>query len=84
MNRFEIRDILNAHKEHFRVLPTNAMLALSGIIQAVDIEERDKHRATVAALHEADEAAKKEKKESPAKSFTTGKVAKKKVKKKGK
>ena len=87
MNRFDIRDILNAHKEHFRALPTNAMLALSGIIQAIDIDERDKHKATVAALHEADEKAKEKKpvkKESPAKSFTTGKVAKKKAKKKGK
>ena len=38
MNRFEIRDILNAHKEHFRVLPTNAMNDVFGIIKAVDIE----------------------------------------------
>ena len=38
MNRFEIRDILNAHKEHFRVLPTNAMNDVFGIIQTIDNE----------------------------------------------
>ena len=42
MNKTEIRDILNAHKEHFRVLPTNAMLDLQGIIQSIDADnERD-------------------------------------------
>lgn len=38
MNRFEIRDILNQHKEHFRVLPTNAMNDLVGIIRTIDEE----------------------------------------------
>jgi len=38
MNRFEIRDILAAHREHFRVLPTLAMNELNGIIDAVNRE----------------------------------------------
>ena len=38
MNRFEIRDILDSHKEHFRVLPTGAMNAVLGIIDAVNSE----------------------------------------------
>lgn len=38
MNRFEIRDILNQHKEHFRVLPTNALNDLMGIIRTIDDE----------------------------------------------
>jgi len=84
MNRFEIRDILVAHKEHFRVLPINANTALFDIIQDIDREEVEKHKATVMALHAADEAKKKAKKESPAQSLTVGKVAKKKIKKKGK
>ncbi len=83
MNRFEIRDILQAHKEHFRVLPTGAMTALFGIILEINKEEEEKYKETVAALHAKDEAAKK-KKESPAQSLTVGKVAKKKAKKKGK
>ena len=41
MNRFEIRDILNAHKEHYRVLPTLACNDLNAIIKAVDKEEQD-------------------------------------------
>jgi len=41
MNRYEIRDILNAHKEHFRVLPTLAYNELMGVIQDVDKEEQD-------------------------------------------
>ena len=41
MNRFEIRDILNQHKEHFRVLPTLAQDDLNGIIEAID---RDKNQ----------------------------------------
>ncbi len=61
MNRFEIRDILNAHKEHFRALPTLAQDALNGIIYDINGEEADKHKATVAKLHESDQAAKKEK-----------------------
>lgn len=36
MNRFDIRDILNAHKEHFRVLPDSAQNALNGVIEAID------------------------------------------------
>ena len=39
MNRFQIRDILKAHKEHFRVLPTLAENELNGIITAIDTEE---------------------------------------------
>lgn len=84
MNRFEIRDILSTHKEHFRVLPDRARNALCEIIYAIDGEEKDKHKATVAALHAEDEAAKKKKKESPAESVTVGKVAKNKSKKKSK
>lgn len=81
MNRFEIRDILNAHKEHFRALPDNAQIALLDIIDDIDDEERDKYKATVAKLHESDEAAKKPvKKELP----TVVKIAKKKARKKGK
>ena len=38
MNRFEIRNILAAHREHFRVLPTLAMNELNGIIDAVNRE----------------------------------------------
>jgi len=40
MNRFEIRNILAAHKEHFRVLPTLAMNELNGIIDAVNEDEK--------------------------------------------
>jgi len=40
MNRFKIRDILNSHKEHFRVLPTLAYNELNGIIADVDKEEQ--------------------------------------------
>ena len=71
MNRFEIRDILRAHKEHFRVLPTLAQNELNGIIEAIDNEPIP------------DPTVKKEpvKKETPAKSFTTGRIAKKKAKK---
>lgn len=36
MNRFQIRDILKAHQEHFRVLPTLAQNELNGIITAID------------------------------------------------
>ena len=50
MNRFEIRDILNQHKAHFRILPTLAWNALDGIIDAVD--EDDLIRAKVAKLRE--------------------------------
>ena len=39
MNIFEIRDILNAHKEHFRVLPTLAENELNGIISTINEEE---------------------------------------------
>ena len=38
MNRFEIRDILNEHKEHYRLLPTNAMNAILGIIATIESE----------------------------------------------
>lgn len=38
MNRFEIRDILKEHKEHYRVLPTNAMNAILGIIETIERE----------------------------------------------
>lgn len=49
MNRFQIRDILKAHQQHFRVLPTGAMLDLRGIINSVNAQEE----------REAVEAAKK-------------------------
>jgi len=39
MNRFEIRDILNQHKEHFRVLPTAVCNDLMGVIQSVNAQE---------------------------------------------
>jgi len=48
MNRFEIRDILNSHKEHFRVLPTLAYNELNGIIADVDKEEQDAIDALIA------------------------------------
>ena len=38
MNRFQIRDILKAHREHFRVLPTIAQNELNGIITAIDAD----------------------------------------------
>ncbi len=57
MNRFEIRDILSQHKEHFRVLPTNAMNAVLGIIQSIDSEERLNHQDTVIALQAAHDVA---------------------------
>lgn len=41
MNRFEIRDILNAHKEHFRVLPTLVLNELNGIIQTIDNDKEN-------------------------------------------
>ncbi len=46
MNRIEIRNILDAHKEHFRVLPINVMLDLQGIIEAIDDEEESEKRLT--------------------------------------
>lgn len=88
MNRFEIRDILQQHKEHFRVLPTGAMNALHGIITAIDDEGKQVKLSelqikTIKELPVIKQpVAKPVKKESPAKSFTTGKVAKKKAKKK--
>jgi len=93
MNRFEIRDILNQHKEHFRVLPTLACNELLRIIQAVDDEElatkigdriryQDEKAASRRFISVPDK--KPVKKEAPAKSFTTGNVAKKKAKKKSK
>ncbi len=94
MNRFDIRDILNAHKEHFRVLPDVARNAVQGIIQAIDHDKEQEKLLTEtewSAVKMAEqkvktikETASKKKKESPAGSFTVGKVAKKKVKKKGK
>jgi len=90
MNRFEIRDILKAYKEHFRVLPTLVQNELNGIIDAIDNDtEFDEVRAKYGAGHEkrtkyGSGDSKPVKKETPAKSFTTGKVAKKKAKKKGK
>ncbi len=38
MNKAEIRRTLDAHKEHFRVLPTRAMNALRGILDALNAE----------------------------------------------
>ena len=38
MNKTEIRHILNAHKEHFRVLPTRTMNALQGITDALNAD----------------------------------------------
>lgn len=38
MNKSEIRRILDAHKEHFRVLPTRAMNALRSILDALNAE----------------------------------------------
>ena len=67
MNRFEIRDILNAHKEHFRVLPTRTFNELNGIITAIDAEA-----AEVAAQKAIKKPAKKKEK-TPVEKFTTGK-----------
>ncbi len=38
MNKAEIRRTLDAYKEHFRVLPTRAMNALRGILDALNAE----------------------------------------------
>jgi len=80
MNRFEIRNILNAHKEHFRVLPTLAQNDLNGIIAEVDAEREPVVIITPTPVKEATK--------TPAAEFTTGvskkKPAKKKAKKKGK
>ena len=70
MNRFEIRDILNAHKEHFRVLPTLAQNELNGIIHAIDAEVVA--AAEVAAQKAIKKPAKKKEK-TPVEKFTTGK-----------
>jgi len=92
MNRFEIRDILNQHKEHFRVLPTGAMNDLLGIIQEIDADKEVEKLLTYNewsklktmnqdAISIRETAEKREKKkESPAESLTVGKVAKKKAK----
>jgi len=74
MNRFEIRDILNAHKEHFRVLPTGAMLAVQGIIDAVDEDEIAARE--LEAAEKAKPKKKPVKKKTPAAEFTTGKKKK--------
>ena len=86
MNRFEIRDILNAHKEHFRVLPTGACNELLGIIDAIDteVEAAIQSAADQKAAKKPVEKKKPVVKETPAQSLTVGKVAKKKIKKKGK
>jgi len=39
MNIFDIRDTLNAHKEHFRVLPVKVNAELNAIIEAVNKQE---------------------------------------------
>ena len=36
MNISTIREILNAHKEHYRVLPDKVSSALLGVIEAID------------------------------------------------
>ena len=61
MNRFEIRDILVQHKEHFRVLPTNAMNAVFDIIDEINSEEGEKYQDTVIAIQAADAELKQEK-----------------------
>ena len=86
MNRFEIRDILQAHKEHFRVLPTSAALDLQSIIDAIDSDKDVEKLLTYSEWLKLKtmnqeaisirETAEKKKKES--------KVAKKKAKKKSK
>jgi len=91
MNRFEIRDILNAYKEHFRVLPTGAMNDLHGIIEAIDADKDTEKLLTYSEWEQVKLSEQKiktiketaaGKKESPAASLTVGKVAKKKAKKK--
>ncbi len=93
MNRFDIRDILNAHKEHFRVLPDVARNAIQGIIEAIDAAKDAEKLLTYSEWEQVKLSEQKiktiketaaAKKEAPAKSFTTGNVAKKKAKKKGK
>lgn len=79
MNRYEIRDILKAHKEHFRVLPPLAQNELNGIIDAIDAEPVEAPPAPKPAA--APKPRKKKPVKSPAAEFTTGK---KKTKKKGK
>ena len=72
MNRFEIRNILAAHKEHFRVLPTLAMVELNGIIAAVNAEEEAAKLPPILPVEKIEQV-----KETPSK-------AKKKSKRKGK
>ena len=95
MNRFEIIDILKSHQEHYRVLPTGAMLAIQDIIQSVDADKDAEKLLSYSEWEQVklseqkiktlkETAAKPVKKESPAESLTVGKVAKKKAKKKGK
>jgi hypothetical protein len=38
MNKREVRDTLNAHKEHFRVLPTLACNALTELLRTLEVE----------------------------------------------
>ncbi len=90
MNRFEIREILNAHKEHFRVLPDIARNGIQSIIQSIDDDKEQEKLLTEkewSAVKMAEQKVKTiketaaKKKPSPAAEFTTGK---KKAKKKGK
>jgi len=66
MNRFQIRDILNAHKEHFRVLPIGAMNDILGIIEVVNEDEVNAANAILRAAKEVQEKLDPEKKK-PAK-----------------
>jgi len=46
MNRFEIRHILNSHREHFRVLPPATCQDLNSIIDSVDAEIAERNAET--------------------------------------
>ena len=45
ISKDEIRDLLNQHKEHFRVLPTGCMNCLLGILAELDSESKPKEPA---------------------------------------
>ena len=61
MNKQEIRDILNAHKEHYRVLPTLAMLELNGLITSLEVDIEAEKPLPILDIKKAKKKAKKKK-----------------------
>ena len=45
ISKDEIRDLLNQHKEHFRVLPTACLNCLLGILAELDAESKPQESA---------------------------------------